>query len=65
MNRIFIHHIVFRICAAPILGVLIYLVILLVNNSVRSISELFSNRELYVCIGLSYISFESMRLVIR
>lgn len=65
MNRLFIHNIVFRICAAPILGVLVYLLILLINNSVSNVSVLFSNRELYVCIGLTYISFESMRLVIR
>ncbi len=65
MNRLFVHHIVFRISAAPILGVLVYLVILLVNNSVRGITEIFNNQELYVCMGLGYISFESMRLAIR
>jgi Histidine kinase len=65
MNRIFIHHTVFRISAAPVLGVLVYLIILLINNSIGGVSEIFSNKELYVCIGLGYISFESMRLMIR
>lgn len=64
MNRLFIHHTIFRICAAPILGVMAYLIILLVNNSISSVGDIFSNRELYVCMGLGYISFESMRLVV-
>ena len=65
MNRTFIHHLIFRIAAAPVLGVLVYLIMLLINNSVRGLGEIFSNRELYVCMGLSYISFESMRWTIR
>jgi hypothetical protein len=65
MMRIFIHSIVFRICAGPLFGVLIYLLILLVNNTMEGVEQLFSNQELYVCVALSYISFESMRLVIR
>jgi hypothetical protein len=65
MNRIFIHSTLFRICAAPIFGVLVYLLILLINNSVEGINQIFSSKELYVCIGLSYITFESMRLTIH
>lgn len=65
MNRIFINSTVFRICSAPIFGVLIYLLILLINNTVGELNKLFSNQELYVCIALSYISLESMRLIIR
>lgn len=65
MSRIFINSAIFRICSAPIFGVLAYLIILLINNTVNGINKIFSNEELYVCIGLSYVSFESMRLVIR
>jgi sensor histidine kinase YesM len=65
MNRLFIHHTVFRICAAPILGVLVYLLILLINNSIEGVSELFSHEELYVCIAVSYLTFESMRLAVK
>lgn len=65
MRGIFVHNVIFRICAAPIMGLLAYLLILLIHNSVASVNKLFSNQELYVCIGLSYISFETMRLIIR
>lgn len=65
MTRIFVHSIIFRICSAPLFGVLIYLLILLINNTLRAAEEIFSNQELYICILLSYISFESMRAVIR
>lgn len=47
------------------MGFLSYLLILLINNSVSGLAKLFSNQELYVCIALSYISFETMRLSIR
>src|SRR6478736_2892380 len=65
MKGVFINSAVFRICSAPIFGVLVYMIILLINNTVEGINKIFSNEELYVCIALSYVSFESMRLVIR
>jgi hypothetical protein len=65
MKRIFVHNILFRLCAPLILGVLNYLLILLVHNTVATINKIFSNQELYVLIGVSYISFEGMRLIIR
>jgi hypothetical protein len=65
MNRVFINNTLFRICSAPVFGVLAYLIILLINNTVGGINKIFSNEELYVCIALSYVSFESMRLAIR
>ena len=65
MNRIFINSIVFRICSAPVFGVLVYLLILLINNTLSDINKLFSNQELYVCIALSYLLLESMRLIIH
>jgi hypothetical protein len=65
MKRIFVHNVLFRLCAPLILGVLNYLLILLVHNSVATITKIFSNQELYVLVGLSYISFEGMRAVIR
>jgi hypothetical protein len=64
MKRIFVHNLLFRLCAPLILGVLNYLLILLVHNSVATINKIFSNQELYVLIGLSYISFEGMRATI-
>ena len=64
MHKFFIHNAFFRISSAPVFGVLIYLLIILINNTVEQVSEIFNNQELYVCIALSYISFESMRFVI-
>ncbi|HEY5824499.1 MAG TPA: histidine kinase [Cyclobacteriaceae bacterium] len=65
MKSIFINSALFRICSAPIFGVLVYLIILLINNTVEGINKIFSNEELYVCIALSFVLLESMRLAIR
>jgi hypothetical protein len=64
MPKFFIHNTFFRLGAAPMFGILVYLLIILINNTVEQLSEIFNNQELYVCIALSYIAFESMRLVI-
>ena len=47
-----------------VVGVMVYLLILLINNTLENVNTIFNNEELYVCIGLSYISFESMRMVV-
>ena len=64
MKKIFIHNSFFRICAPLVFGVLVYLLILLVNNDLTEIGKIFNNGELYVCIGLSYLSLETLRLTI-
>jgi len=64
MRRVFVHTALFRICAPVVLGVLTYLLILLIHNAVADINKIFSNQELYVCIGLSFISLEVMRFAI-
>ena len=63
-KRYFIHHAVFRLLAPVIIGVLIYLLILLINNTVTQVNDTFNTREVYICIGLAYLSFEIMRLAI-
>jgi hypothetical protein len=50
--------------APLVFGVMVYLLILLVGNNLREISQIFSNQELYVSICLSYLSFESLRLMV-
>jgi sensor histidine kinase YesM len=45
-------------------GILIYLLILLVNNNVSQVNEFFSGQEVYICIALTYFAFESMRLIV-
>jgi sensor histidine kinase YesM len=47
-----------------VFGILVYLIILLINNDVKAIGTLVSNQEVYVTIALSLISFESMRLTL-
>ena len=64
MKRYFIHNPLFRILAPTVYGVLVYLFILLINNNVTQVNELFSSQEVYVCIVLTYFSFESIRLII-
>src|SRR5690349_9227305 len=64
MKRYFIHNPLFRILAPAVYGVLVYLLILLINNNVVQVNELFISEEVYVCIVLSYIVFECIRLII-
>ncbi|MEO1051621.1 MAG: histidine kinase [Bacteroidota bacterium] len=64
MKQFFIHNILFRLLAAPVYGVLIYLLILLINNNTQQLNETFLGREVYICIGLSYLIFESLRALI-
>lgn len=64
MNRLFIHQALFRILSAPVLGVMVYLLILLINNNFSELENLFSSSEVYVCIGLAYISLEAMRFTL-
>jgi sensor histidine kinase YesM len=61
MKKLFIHNIIFRICAPMLYGVLVYLLILLVNNNLNELLKIYSNKELYVCLALSYLSMESLR----
>ena len=64
MNRIFVHNLLFRLVAPLLTGILMYLLILLINNSLFQLKDTFSNAELYVAIGLGYLSFTVMRLII-
>src|SRR5688500_5057738 len=64
MKRYFIHNGLFRVLAPAVYGVLVYLLILLINNDVVRVNELFISEEVYVCIGLCYIVFEFIRLQI-
>lgn len=64
MRKYFIHNPFFRLFAPAVYGVLIYLLILLINNNVSQINVLFSDQEGYICMALSYFAFELNRLVI-
>jgi sensor histidine kinase YesM len=64
MKKYFIHNPFFRLFAPAVYGVLIYLLILLVNNQVMHVKEFFNEEEIYISIALTYLSFESIRVVI-
>lgn len=64
MKRLFIHHPLFRLLSPVFSGVIVYLLILLINNRVNQIQEQFFEEELYVCIGLSYVIQEFSRLLL-
>ncbi len=62
MNRLFIHHPVFRLISPLCSGALVYMLILLVNNNVAQLQQEFLGQELYVCIGLAYLIQEYSRV---
>lgn len=64
MKKYFIHNPFFRLFAPAVYGILIYMLILLINNNVKQVNEFFSEQEVYICMGLTYLSFESIRIVI-
>jgi hypothetical protein len=64
MNRLFIHQALFRILSAPVLGVMVYLLILLINNNFSELQNIFSGAEVYVCIALAFVSLEAMRVTL-
>ena len=61
MRKLFIHQPIFRIFSPVFSGVVVYLLILLLNNNVEQLQEQFLGEELYVCIGLSYLIQELSR----
>lgn len=61
MKKLFIHQPFFRILSPIFSGVIVYLLLLLLNNSVEQLQEQFLGEELYVCIVLSYIIQELSR----
>lgn len=64
MKKLFIHQPLFRLLSPVVSGVVVYLLILLVNNNVAQLQEQFLGEELYVCIGLSYIIQELSRILL-
>ena len=64
MRKLFIHNILFRLIGPLFIGTVVYLLILLINNSISQVEELFASRELYLCIFLVYVVLEAVRLMI-
>ena len=64
MRRLIIHSPLFRILTPPIIGLLAYLIILLFYNDLTVLVSFFESQELYLVILLSYLLFESGRILI-
>lgn len=63
-KQYFIHNPLFRLLAPVVYGIIVYLLILLINNNLGQLNETFIGQEVYICIGLTFLSFESIRLII-
>lgn len=61
MKKLFVHNPLFRLLSPVFSGIVVYLLILMVNNNIQQIQEQFLGQELYVCIALSYIIQEFSR----
>ena len=61
MRHYFFDNPIFRLVAPAIYGLLLYLLILLINNNVGQINDIFITQELYVIVALTYLSFEVLR----
>ena len=64
MKRSLLNQPVFRLIVPPIYGLMMYFLILLINNSLDSLSDTIFTRELLVCVVLAFLVSEPIRLVI-
>lgn len=64
MKKLFIHHPLFRLLSPVFSGVIVYLLILLVNNNVEQLQDQFLGQELYLFIGLSFVIQELSRILL-
>jgi len=65
MRKAFINNAIFRLIWPLFYGVMTYLIILLVFDNVGQLIENFFGEELWFCVGLSYLFFESIRLEMK
>jgi len=63
-NKLFYNNIAFRVVAPLLSGILIYMLVLMFFDSVDMLGQNFFSRELLFVSGLSFIFFESNRLII-
>lgn len=64
MKKLFIHQPLFRIFSPIFSGIIVYFLVLLINNNVAQIQEEFLGEDLYAMIGLSYLIQESIRILL-
>lgn len=64
MQGIFIHNPYFRFLFPPVYGLLVYVLVLLVFDSIQQVEQNFFSEEALLCVGLTYALTESLRLVL-
>lgn len=65
MKKNLIHQPIFRLVVPPIYGIMMYMLILLLNNSLGQLGDTVFTAELLVCVILAYLISEPLRLIIR
>ncbi|HEY9116653.1 MAG TPA: histidine kinase [Roseivirga sp.] len=65
MKKNLIHQPFFRVVVPPIYGIMMYLLILLLNNNLGQLSNTFFTVELLLCVVLAYLISEPLGLVIK
>jgi two-component system, LytTR family, sensor kinase len=60
----FNHNPLFRLFFPPVYGLLVYVLVLLIFDSIQQLEENFFSEEALLCIGLTYALSESLRLVL-
>ncbi len=63
MKKLFIHHPLFRLICPPLYGTMIYLLVLLIFDSLGQLADNFFSREVLLCIALTFLLTESLRMV--
>lgn len=64
MKRNLLNQPIFRLMVPPIYGIMMYLLILMINNNLGQLSETILNNELMLCAALAFLTSESIRFLI-
>ena len=64
MKKLFVNNVIFRWVGPFFVGLVIYLLILLLQNTISSLGEIFASQELYLCVAIAYFNFEYARFCV-
>ncbi|MCK4663881.1 MAG: histidine kinase [Bacteroidales bacterium] len=64
MKKSFIDNPIFRIFVPPLYGTMVYILILLIFDSISQLTDNFFSFEVFLCIAITYILSELMRFII-
>ncbi len=63
-SKLIINNWLFRILAPPLFGLLVYVMVLLLFDSISQLLIHFINIEYFVCVALCFVNFELLRILI-